>query len=144
MLKIVRPSIYLEIHVPKPRLCFNCQWYGHVKAECNRETTCARCSKRGHDYQACLETPLCLHCQQNHPSSDRKCPMYEIEKLILVRKFRTKSTFQEARKYVYSAYPDLIKQIPRLKGPSEWIHLCQVEQVLVVFIFARIFNRPQN
>ena len=111
-------SINVEVHVPKPRLCFNCQWYGHVRGECNRETICARCSKKGHDYQSCQETPFCIHCKQNHPSSDRKCPMYILEKLILDRKFRTKSTFQEARKYIYSAHPDLTNQIPRLRGPT--------------------------
>ena len=110
-------SINLEIHLPKPRLCFNCQWYGHVKADCTRETVCARCSKKGHDYSSCQETPLCIHCHQNHPASDRKCPMYQIEKLVLERKFRSKSSFQEARQYIYSAYPDLTNQIPRLRAP---------------------------
>ena len=113
-LKVDHLSLHVESRTPNPLRCFGCQWYGHTANQCLRDPICARCSQPGHDSKNCQEPPLCFHCRSDHPTYDRTCPMYRIEKLILEKRFREKITFKEARKEVYSAHPDLTHKIPRL------------------------------
>ena len=113
-LKIDHLSLHVASRIPNPLRCFGCQWYGHTVNQCLRDPICARCSQTGHDSKNCQEPPLCLHCRSNHPTYDRTCPMYKIEKLILEKRFRDKVPFKEARKEVYLAHPDLTHKIPRL------------------------------
>ena len=113
-LKVDHLSLHVDSRIPNPLRCFGCQWYGHTADQCLRDPVCARCSQPGHDSKNCQETPLCFHCRSDHPTFDRSCPMYRIEKLILEKRFKDKVPFKEARQQVYLNHPDLTQKIPRL------------------------------
>ena len=114
-IKIGYLNVKVQIYIPNPRRCFNCQQYGHGKNTCQQETACAKCSKQGHTYDDCEEnTEKCIHCHQEHASTSRNCPMWKLEKLILERKFRYNLSFKEARTNVYKANPALVQAVPSI------------------------------
>ena len=107
-------KINVKLYIPNPRICFNCQRYGHNTNKCQHDQICAKCGDFGHDYNSCKEVPFCYHCHQDHPTSYKKCPMFLLEKLIIEDKVRSNVTFREARNKIYHLNPQLTSQIPHL------------------------------
>lgn len=61
--------------------CYNCQGFGHMAANCEKQAACARCGEQ-HPLKTC-ERPKteskCANCQQNHPASYKGCPSHKEE-----------------------------------------------------------------
>ena len=66
--------IPVEIYIPNPLRCFQCQMFGHGKATCHRKQVCAKCSQEGHVDTDCTNTPCCSNCAGTHPAYSRDCP----------------------------------------------------------------------
>ena len=94
-------------YIPKPRRCFNCQAFGHVGKYCKKTTTvCPNCSQTAHvQDEECRRRPKCRNCDQEHPTTYRKCPVYLREQEIITIVTKEKVSFWEARKRVRTAYP---------------------------------------
>ncbi|XP_055926917.1 uncharacterized protein LOC129958449 [Argiope bruennichi] len=60
-------------YIPNPLRCFQCQRFGHSKANCRGSLTCARCAEKGHDSQQCDSKEKCVNCNGDHPSYSRIC-----------------------------------------------------------------------
>ena len=74
--KIGYYNVKVELYIPNPRRCFNCQKFGHGKNTCRHPAVCAKCSESGHEYEECpSDEPKCINCEQKHTSSSRSCPM---------------------------------------------------------------------
>ena len=117
--KIGYEIVEVKPYYPNPRRCFNCQLYGHGKVTCTHEPVCAKCAQKGHEYDDCEnDFVLCFHCEQEHKTSDKRCPMYKLEKMIIEEKTKTNITFREARRRIYSVNPELTRQIPKIKTIS--------------------------
>ena len=108
-------KVKVSVYIPKPRICFKCQRYGHGQNTCTHSTICARCGTEGHEYSECVEDFNCYHCKQAHPCNSRECPMWLLEKLIIEQKFTSNITFTEARNRVYMSNPHLTQHIPRIR-----------------------------
>ncbi|XP_055936860.1 uncharacterized protein LOC129966460 [Argiope bruennichi] len=91
-------------YIPNPLRCFNCQRFGHSKANCRGTITCARCAERGHESQECSAQEKCVNCKGNHTSFSRSCPRWQLEKEITAVKIKELS-YPEARKKVLSQTP---------------------------------------
>ena len=113
--------IYVEVqpYIPNPRICFNCQRYGHGKKTCTHDSICAKCAQKGHEHDDCEnDYVLCYHCEQQHKTTDKKCPMFQLEKMIIKEKTRSNIPFREARRRIYNANPELTRKIPKLRSSA--------------------------
>ena len=115
-IKIGYEIVEVKAHIPNPRRCFKCQMYGHGQNQCTHDTRCATCGQEGHEYGSddCDEQMHCFHCEQEHATTCKKCPMFLLEKGIIQDKIKYGLTFRQARERVYQANPHLVSQIPKL------------------------------
>jgi hypothetical protein len=97
-LKIGYLSVAVRPYVPNPRRCFQCQGFGHMRRDCQKEQTCARCGGQGHDDTSCSEPEMCVNCKGPHSASSRDCPIFKEERVINKISFERKITFLEARR----------------------------------------------
>jgi Zinc knuckle len=99
--------------------CFNCQSFGHIAANCKRQSKCVKCGG-SHNTKECVKTisqpPKCSNCSKEHPASFRKCPVYarqlELKSAYLgtfnqSRVRQTDSSHRNTRVYNSSDYPPL-------------------------------------
>ncbi|KAJ8049377.1 RNA-directed DNA polymerase from mobile element jockey [Holothuria leucospilota] len=96
-LKIVYLQVRVEIYMPNPVRCFNCQRYGHFKSNCSRLATCEKCGQEGHVGETCEGSPRCVNCQGCHPANSKTCPKWVQEKQIQKIKASNNITYKEAR-----------------------------------------------
>ena len=110
-------NVEVKLYIPHPRRCFNCQRYGHGKNTCTHEPVCPTCGKAGHEYGSdeCDKIKSCYHCEQEHATTSRDCPMYKLEKEIMEVKYKSNVNFKQARSIVYSQNPQLTAQISSIK-----------------------------
>jgi hypothetical protein len=77
----------VNLFIPKPMRCDQCQRYGHLKSTCVREVVCSRCSGR-HSYLNCnnLNTYKCSNCNQKHSAAFKGCGYYlEVQAALKIR-----------------------------------------------------------
>ena len=104
-------------YYPNPRLCRNCQRYGHGQNTCRNKQVCAKCGSEGHAFDDCgRDAPTCFHCKANHSSSSKQCPMFSLEKRVLKQMTDDRSTPLAARKKVYRDSQELVSQVPSLSS----------------------------
>ena len=100
---------YLKVpvspYIPNPMRCFNCQEYGHGSKGCKKDAICPKCSTTGHLENDCHNAPKCLHCNEDHPVYDKKCPKWILEKEIQAVKVTRDLSFKEARDAVSARTP---------------------------------------
>ena len=109
--------IKVSTYYPNPRLCRNCQRYGHGHNTCRNKQVCAKCGQEGHAYGDCdKDSHSCYHCKANHSSSSKDCPMFVLEKRVLKQMTDDRSTPLAARRKVYRDSQDLVRQIPSLSS----------------------------
>ena len=95
----------VELFIPNPLRCFNCQLYGHGKNNCKKSTTCARCAQPDHSDIGCTLTEKCTNCNGKHSSFSKDCPKWKVEKEIQRVKVTQGISFPEARRIVESSSP---------------------------------------
>ena len=108
--------IKVSRYYPNPRLCRNCQRYGHGDNFCRNKQICAKCGIEGHSFRDCESDSSCCHCKENHSASTKTCPMWILEKRILKVIADERCTYPEARKKVYRDSHDLVAKVPSLSG----------------------------
>jgi hypothetical protein len=70
---MVEVSVFFEKN--RPRACYQCQQFGHIKRDCKNPPRCVKCAQPGH--QNCeTGTVRCANCQGNHMAIDKSCPEY--------------------------------------------------------------------
>ena len=95
-------NIKVEIYIPNPMRCNNCQKFGHLKKHCKKNEICPRCGEEGHTLETCTETAKCINCKGNHLSFSKSCPRWLEEKEIQKIKTLKKINYQEAKKQIQS------------------------------------------
>ena len=86
--------------IPRPRRCFHCQEFGHVLDSCRRKTQglpslCVNCGQESHG--DCTNSPRCVHCGGDHPSSSTQCDIFLFEKEVQSIKVSDRLPYREAR-----------------------------------------------
>ena len=114
MIKIAFLGVNVEVYIPNPLRCFNCQQYGHHEDKCKNDLIC---TKRGepakHHTSLCKNPTKCANCGVGHNANSKECKIWLKEKEILRVKFTRNISFPEARKAVESptSVPGLVMPI---------------------------------
>ncbi|XP_055924573.1 uncharacterized protein LOC129956666 [Argiope bruennichi] len=92
-------------YIPNPLRCFQCQRFGHSKANCRGAVTCARCAEKGHESQQCTAQEKCVNCDGNHSSFSRSCKRWTLEKQVIALKIKESLSYPEARRRILAETP---------------------------------------
>ena len=99
----------VEIYVPNPLRCFNCQKYNHHEDNCPEDigSVCENCGMGGHNHltSRCKNPTKCVNCGKDHPSRSNVCEVWIKEKDILKIKVTNNITYLEAKK-LYEQKPE--------------------------------------
>jgi len=93
----------VDMYIPNPLRCFQCQRFGHHRANCRRKEICAKCGTEGHGDRGCEEPAHCINCKGNHSAFSRNCPQWKKEQDIQRVRTQNNLTFPEARRRVEAA-----------------------------------------
>ena len=99
-LKLGYLKVRVDVFIPNPLRCFQCQKFGHGQLSCRGRLTCFRCGEAGHNGRECEADPKCRNCQGAHMAVSKDCPIWKSEKQIQQIKVTNNITFAEARKMV--------------------------------------------
>lgn len=89
----------VDIFIPNPLRCFNCQRFGHSSAGCNNKSICHNCGEERHEGN-CSKLSKCRNCTGDHPSSSKICSSWIKEKEIQKVKGLKRVNYADARKEV--------------------------------------------
>ena len=69
--KVAFLSVNVEVYIPNPLRCYQCQVFGHHEVYCMRKPICGNCGGERHcnDNRNCENTAKCVNCNGNHPVS---------------------------------------------------------------------------
>ena len=90
--------VRVDLFVPNPTRCFNCQSFGHGKATCREPERCVKCSRFGHSSFQCENDAHCSNCDGDHMASSKDCPLFKKEKEIQKIKSENNISYGEARR----------------------------------------------
>jgi len=73
--------VKVEVYIPNPQHCFNCQRFGHGQRNCQKNhPVCSFCGTNGHRQEDCKSnTPCCANCSGCHPAHLKECPNWQVE-----------------------------------------------------------------
>ena len=101
-LKIFYQILPVELYVPNPLRCFNCQKLGHHESNCPADvgSVWERCGTSNHDHltSQCQNQAKCVNCGGNHMSRSSDCDVWKKEKEVMKIKVTQRLTYPEARK----------------------------------------------
>ena len=97
-IKIGYLRIPVELYIPNPLRCFNCQKFGHGKKTCKGKEICAKCGQAGHSGSPCNSETKCPNCAGGHTAFSKECPKWLFEKKVQKLKAENSISFAEARK----------------------------------------------
>ena len=88
----------VDVYIPNPLRCYQCQIFGHHEHKCGRQAVCANCGMPEHCPSGQCQRPArCANCSGDHPANSKQCPTWEKEKILKI-KCEQNITFPEARK----------------------------------------------
>ena len=92
-------QVKVDVYIPNPLRCYNCQVFGHHENKCGRHPVCCNCAQPEHCASGQCDKPAkCVNCSGDHPENSKECPQWEKEKQILKIKCEQNISFPEARK----------------------------------------------
>jgi hypothetical protein len=95
-IKVGYLRVKVELFIPNPLRCFNCQKYGHGRFTCKRGEVCANCGQEGHNDQACPNESRCANCCGPHPAYSKQCTQWHTQAAITRLKVEKNISFRDA------------------------------------------------
>ena len=94
-------SVNIDVYIPNPLRCFQCQQYGHHENKC--KNVCSKCGEPAIHHETLRKNPnKCVNCGESHTANSNKCKVWLKAKEILRVEFTRNISFPEARKIVES------------------------------------------
>ena len=152
-LKIFYQIIPVDLYIPNPLRCFNCQKFGHHEDKCPVDpgSVCERCGMGNHDHHTnhCKNPTKCVNCGGEHLSRSNECETWQKEKEIMRLKITKNLTYLEARKQLEQkpefSFSHIVKSLaakPETKTQYS-VEDCKITESSKVLI-ARKPNRNNN
>ena len=124
-LKIFYRVIPVDVYVPNPLRCFNCQRFAHHENNCPEDlgSVCEKCGVGNYDHLAskCKNPVKCVNCGKDHLSRSNECEIWKKEKEIMKIKVTQNLSFFEARK-IFENKPEVtsatIVQSSQIRKPE--------------------------
>ena len=89
-------NVKVELFIPNPLRCFNCNKFGHTSHHCRTRAKCQQCGKNKHEEQ-CEGPLICSNCKGPHAVSAEDCLVWKKEKEIQCIRVEKRISFPEAR-----------------------------------------------
>ena len=119
-------SVEVDLFIPNPLRCFQCQKFGHGRDSCRGKAICFRCGQDGHDN--CQNPAKCTNCRGDHPATSKDCPVWKKEKEIQRVKTENWLSYPEARRLVEVTSPSpTTRTYAAIAKPSTRTVDCQTE-----------------
>ena len=100
----------VSVYIPRPKICFSCFRYNHIKTQCKSQVKCMKCGedKNKHDKEELCkinedEMLKCINCGKNHLPTDRICLEYKAQEKIKYLIVAENRPFAEAKNIVYDS-----------------------------------------
>ena len=101
-LKIFYRVVPVDVYVPNPLRCFNCQRFGHHENNCSEDpgSVCENCGADGHAHHTsqCKNPTKCINCGKDHLPKSNTCEVWLKEKAIMKLKVTHNISYLEAKK----------------------------------------------
>ena len=101
-LKIFYRVVPVDVYVPNPLRCFNCQRFGHHENNCSEDpgSVCENCGADGHAHHTsqCKNPTKCINCGKDHSPKSNICEVWLKEKAIMKLKVTNNIIYLEAKK----------------------------------------------
>ena len=95
----------VDVYVPIPLRCYQCQVFGHHENMWGRQALCINCGMPEHCASGQCQRPAkCVNCSGDYPANSKECSHGEKYKKILKIKFELNISFPEARKQYEQFY----------------------------------------
>ena len=76
----------VDVYIPNPLKCYQCQIFGHHEHKCGRQAVCANCGMPEHCPSGQCQRPArCANCLDDHPANSKQCPTWEKEKILKIK-----------------------------------------------------------
>ena len=99
-------KVKVNLFIPNPIRCFNCQKFGHFRSHCRQDEVCANCGKTKHDPGTeCPNDANCINCGGKHSANSKDCPRWQQEKEIQRIKCELNVSYLEAKKILGTTQP---------------------------------------
>ncbi|XP_071086596.1 uncharacterized protein [Haliotis cracherodii] len=92
-------SIGVEVYIPSPLRCCNCQAFGHGSKYCHASAVCYCCGDE-HESTDCRKDVKCSNCGGNHMASSDSCPVWKRESQIMRIKTELNVSYHKAKKRI--------------------------------------------
>ena len=90
-------QVKVDVYIPNPLRCYQCQVFGHHENKCGRQAICVNCSMPEHcPVGQCQSPAKCVNCSGEHTANSKQCPAWKKEKKILKIKCEQNISFPEA------------------------------------------------
>ena len=102
-------SLPISHYIVPPKICYQCQRYGHGAISCKRKLVCGTCAG-DHSQSECTaptgNKPSCAACEGEHKSSSTMCPFYKRALHIAKRAQKREITNKVASRMYAALYVD--------------------------------------
>ena len=73
-IKIAFLRVNIDVYIPNPLRCFQCQQYGHHEDKCKNHPVCSKCGEPATHHETLCKNPTeCVNSGESHTAYSKEC-----------------------------------------------------------------------